>query len=227
MIGIIGAMDIEVSMLKDNMKESRNVTVSGIDFITGKLFDHEAVVAKCGVGKVNAALCTEAMILEFSPDMIINTGIAGSLTKKLSLLDVAVAKSVILHDFDLSYFGYPRGLVPGVETVEIPSDVAISKAIEGIVKGMGVGCEYGVIATGDQFICSDEKKEEIGREFSAIACEMEGGAIGLVCHINKIPFTIIRAISDSANGANMDYETFSERAAEISSKIVENFIMSI
>ena len=220
-------MDIEVSILKNNMKESRSITVSGIDFITGKLFDHDAVVAKCGVGKVNAALCTEAMILKFSPDMIINTGIAGSLSDKLSLLDVAVAKSVVLHDFDLSYFGYPRGLVPGVETVEIPSDVAISKAIEGIVKGMGVGCEYGVIATGDQFICSDEKKEELTRDFSALACEMEGGAIGLVCHINKIPFTIIRAISDSANGANMDYETFSERAAEISSKIVENFIMSI
>lgn len=220
-------MDIEVSILKNNMKESRSITVSGIDFITGKLFDHDAVVAKCGVGKVNAALCTEAMILKFSPDMIINTGIAGSLSDNLSLLDVAVAKSVVLHDFDLSYFGYPRGLVPGVDAVEIPSDVAISKAIEGIVKGMGVGCEYGVIATGDQFICSDEKKEELTRDFSALACEMEGGAIGQVCHINKIPFTIIRAISDSADGANMDYETFSERAAEISSKIVENFIMSI
>ena len=115
MIGIIGAMDIEVSMLKNNMKDARTVTVSGIDFITGKLFDHDAVVAKCGVGKVNAALCTEAMILKFSPDMIINTGIAGSLSEKLSLLDVAVARSVVLHDFDISYFGYPRGLVPGVD----------------------------------------------------------------------------------------------------------------
>lgn len=227
MIGIIGAMDIEVSLLKNNMKCTSSVTVSGVEFVTGELFGHEAVVAKCGVGKVNAALCTEAMIIKFSPDFIINTGIAGSLTDKLSLLDVAVAKSVVLHDFDISYFGCPRGLVPGVDTVEIPSDVAISKAIEGIVKGMGVGCEYGVIATGDQFICSDEKKEELAREFSAIACEMEGGAIGQVCHVNKVPFTIIRAISDSANGANMDYETFSERAAEISSKIVENFIMSI
>ncbi|MBQ7670689.1 MAG: 5'-methylthioadenosine/adenosylhomocysteine nucleosidase [Clostridia bacterium] len=227
MIGIIGAMDIEVSKLKSNMTDARTVTASGIDFIAGKLFDHDAVVAKCGVGKINAALCTEAMILKFSPDMIINTGIAGSLSEKLSVLDVAVARSVVLHDFDITYFGYPRGLVPGVDTVEIPSDVAISKAIEGIVKGMGIGCEYGVIATGDQFICSDEKKEELFREFSAIACEMEGGAIGQVCHINKVPFTIIRAISDSANGANMDYETFSERAADISSKIVENFIMSI
>ncbi len=227
MIGIIGAMDIEVSMLKKNMKNAVSVNISGVDFVAGELFGHDAVVAKCGVGKVNAALCTETMILKFAPDLIINTGIAGSLTERLSVLDVAVAKSVVQHDFDITYFDYPRGLVPGVGSVEIPTDGAISKAIEGIVKGMGVGCEYGVIATGDQFICSDEKKDELRREFSAVACEMEGGAIGQVCHINKVPFTIIRAISDSADGADMDYETFSERAADLSAKIVESFVMSI
>lgn len=227
MIGIIGAMDIEVSMLKKNMKNAVSVNISGVDFVAGELFEHDAVVAKCGVGKVNAALCTETMILKFAPDLIINTGIAGSLTERLSVLDVAVAKSVVQHDFDITYFDYPRGLVPGVGSVEIPTDGAISKAIEGIVKGMGVGCEYGVIATGDQFICSDEKKDELRREFSAVACEMEGGAIGQVCHINKVPFTIIRAISDSADGADMDYETFSERAADLSAKIVESFVMSI
>ncbi len=227
MIGIIGAMDIEVDILKAKMENPETTSVSGIEFVSGTLFGRSAVVAKCGVGKVNAALCTEAMIIKFSPDLIINTGIAGALTSELSVLDVVVAKAVVQHDFNVSIFNYPKGKIPGVEEIRIPTDGAISLAIEGIVRGLGINCRYGIIASGDQFISEDGQKEEISKEFSALACEMEGASIGQVCFLNKIPFTVIRAISDSSDGGGMDYDTFAEKAASRSAKIVEEFIMSI
>ncbi len=227
MIGIIGAMDIEVDILKEHMEDAAKETVSGVEFVSGSLFGHRAVVAKCGVGKVNAALCTEAMIIKYRPDLIINTGIAGSLSKDLSVLDVVVAKSTVQHDFDIPVFGYPKGQVPGIDVIKIPTDGAISLAIEGIVKGLGVNCRYGTVASGDQFISSTEKKKEIAEIFSALACEMEGASIGQVCYLNKLPFTIIRAISDSSDGGGMDYDEFAEKAARLSAKIVESFIMSL
>ena len=228
MIGIIGAMDIEVDILKKKMENSSKETVSGIDFVRGSLFGQEAVVAKCGIGKVFAALCTEAMIIKYKPDLIINTGVAGSLSDKLSTMDVAVAKAVVQHDFDTSPLGDEKGRVSGLDSVEIAADHVLGHAIEGIIKGMGINCFYGVIASGDQFISSAEKKKEIAEQFSAVACEMEGAAIGHVCKVNKVPFTVIRSISDSADGSSeMDYSAFAPKAAERSSKIVESFIMSL
>ena len=228
MIGIIGAMDIEVDILKGHMKDPVKETVSGVDFVRGLLFGHEAVVAKCGIGKVFAALCTEAMIIKYIPDLIINTGVAGSLTDKLSTMDVAVAKAVVQHDFDTSPLGDEKGLVSGLGSIEIEADHALGLAVEGIITGMGINCEYGVIASGDQFISSSEKKKEIAAHFSALACEMEGAAIGHVCTVNKKPFTVIRSISDSADGSSeMDYSVFAPKAAAQSAKIVESFIMSI
>ncbi|MBQ7669172.1 MAG: 5'-methylthioadenosine/adenosylhomocysteine nucleosidase [Clostridia bacterium] len=228
MIGIIGAMDIEVDILKGLLEDARTEKISNIEFVSGKLFGRHAVVAKCGIGKVFAATCTEAMILKYSPELIINTGVAGSLSGKLSTLDVAIAKAVVQHDFDTSALGDRKGQVSGLDSVEIHADPAIGLALEGIVKGMGLGCEYGIIASGDRFICSAEEKRALAKGFSAVACEMEGGAIGHVCTVNKVPFAVIRAISDSADGnSTMDYSTFSEKAAKISAKIVENFIMSL
>ena len=228
MIGIIGAMDIEVDILKSHMTDPVKETVSGVDFVRGLLFGHEAVVAKCGIGKVFAALCTEAMIIKYSPDLIINTGVAGSLSDKLSTMDVAVAKAVVQHDFDTSPLGDEKGLVSGLGSVEIEADHALGLAVEGIIRGFGINCEYGVIASGDQFISSAEKKKEIVSLFSAVACEMEGAAIGHVCKVNKTPFTVIRSISDSADGSSeMDYSSFAPKAAAQSAKIVESFIMSI
>ncbi len=228
MIGIIGAMDIEVDILKNEMETVEKETVSGVEFFVGTLCGHSAVVAKCGIGKVFSALCTEAMIIKYKPDFIINTGVAGSLSKKLGTMDVAVARAVVQHDFDTSPIGDLKGQVSGLDSVEIPADAPLGLAIEGIIKGMGINCEYGVIASGDQFICSAEKKDELVSDFSAIACEMEGGSIGHVCHVNKVPFTVIRSISDSADGSSeMDYSVFAEKAARQSANIVKSFIMSV
>ena len=224
MIGIIGAMDIEVDILKKKLDDPRCERVSGIDFFIGSLGGHMTVIAKCGIGKVNAALCAEAMIIKFNPDIIINTGIAGTLSKELSILDIAIAKSVVQHDFDISVLGHPKGQVPDLDKTELPSDFATSRAIEAIAKRLGINCLCGVIASGDQFICREQQKEMITNEFSAIACEMEGASIGQVCYLNKVPFAVIRAISDSADGSEMDYNTFSEKAAAISASIVESFI---
>ena len=225
MIGIIGAMDIEVDALKKLIGNKTPKTVSGVEFICGTMYGRDVAVAKCGVGKVNAALCAEAMITEFSPDLVINTGVAGSLTEELSVLDVALAKAVVQHDFDLTCFGRKPGEIPDLGA-EIHADPAITLAIEGIVKGMGVKCRCGVIATGDRFIASEEEKTALAERFGAIACEMEGGAIGHVCRVNKIPFAVVRAISDSADNP-MDYETFSVKAANLSANIIKSFIMSI
>lgn len=228
MIGIIGAMDIEVDLLKKMISDPAVKTISGIEFISGTAFGKDVVVAKCGIGKVFAAMCAEAMILAYSPDLIINTGVAGSLSPELSTLDVAVSRAVVQHDFDTTALGDEKCHVCGLESKEIPADAAISRAVEVIVKGLGVNCKVGVIASGDKFISSADAKEEIIRECGAVACEMEGASIGHVCHVNRVPFTVIRAISDSADDASgMDYPTFAKRAAALSSKIVEAFIMSV
>lgn len=225
MIGIIGAMEVEVASLKEKMENKETKTVSGIEFVKGTLCGTEAVVAKCGVGKVFAALCAQTMILEYSPDCIINTGVAGSLSEKLGVCDVAVASAVVQHDMDTSPIGDPVGLISGINVVEIPADKAVSDRLCSIVKESGTNCVSGIIASGDQFIASKEKKEYIEKTFGAIACEMEGAAIGHVCFVNKVPFAVLRAISDNADGSShLDFPTFAAKAAELSISVIEGFM---
>ncbi len=221
MIGIIGAMSVEVEQLKKRMVDPVKKVISGIEFISGTLDGAEAVAAKCGIGKGFAAICTQTMILNYKPDAIINTGVAGTLTKKLSVLDVAVSSAVVQHDMDTSPLGDPEGLIPGFENVEIYADNVLKKQACQAINSLGVHCETGVIASGDCFVASKEKKQHLVTQFSAIACEMESGTIAQTCCINNVPFVIIRAISDSADGAaEMDYPAFVDKAAVLSQKIV-------
>lgn len=227
MIGIIGAMEVEVASLKEKMENKETHVVSGIEFVKGTLCGTPAVVAKCGVGKVFAAMCAQTMILKFSPDCIINTGVAGSLSKKLSVCDVAVACAVVQHDMDTSPIGDPVGLISGINMIEIPSDKTVSDKLISIVEAQGTNCVSGIIASGDQFIASKEKKEYIESTFGAVACEMEGAAIGHVCYINNVPFAVLRAISDNADGSShMDFPTFAAKAAELSIGVIESFMES-
>ncbi len=224
MIGIIGAMEVEVASLKERMENKEICTVSGIEFVKGTLCGAEAVVAKCGVGKVFAALCTQTMILKYAPDCIINTGVAGSLSENLGVCDVAVASAVVQHDMDTSPIGDPIGLISGINVVEIPSDKAVSHKLISIVEELGVNCVSGIVASGDQFIASKEKKEFITESFGAVACEMEGAAIGHVCFVNGVPFAVLRAISDNADGSShLDFPTFAAKSAELSISIIERF----
>lgn len=222
-IGIIGAMDIEVDSLISSMSEKTEKIISSIRFVQGKLYGKDIVIAKCGIGKVFAAICTQTMILEFAPSVIINTGVAGSLIKGFNVLDVAVATSVVQHDMDTSAIGDPKGLISGINVININTADGVTKALNNAVIELGYNVKNGVIASGDKFVSLLEDKKFINSEFNAIACEMEGASVGHVCFVNHVPFSVIRVISDG-DGAEMDYMTFAPLAAEKSTKIVKKFI---
>lgn len=222
-IGIIGAMDIEVDAIISSMSEKNERIISGIKYVSGKIFDKNVVVAKCGVGKVFAAICAQTMIIEYSPKVIINTGVAGSLVSGFNVLDIAIAKSVVQHDMDTSALGDPKGLISGINVVYIDTNVNVLNALKTASCTVKCNVKEGVIASGDKFISDKEEKLQLNKSFNAIACEMEGASIGQVCYVNQVPFGVLRAISDG-DGAEMDYMTFAPLAAKQSINIIFEFI---
>ena len=225
MIGIIAAMNVEMESLRSHMENTETEVISGVTFVRGILEGKEVVTAVCGIGKVFAALCAQTLILRYAPEYIINTGVAGSLSGKLDIASIAVSSAVVQHDMDTSPLGDPVGLISGINIIELPADKRLSEKISSCAKDMGIKTETGIIASGDQFVASSERKDFIVKHFGALACEMEGAAIGHVCYVNKIPFCIIRAISDSADGSShMDYPTFVKIAAEQSVALVRSFL---
>ena len=215
MIGIIAAMDVEMKSLRSFMTDTKTETVSGITFVSGTLEGKLVVTAVCGIGKVFAAMCAQTMILRYQPECIVNTGVAGALSDKLSIGSVAISSAVVQHDMDTSALGDPLGLISGVNKVQLPADSDLCGQLSACATVLGIRTETGVIASGDQFISSAERKDAIIKTFGAIACEMEGAAIGQVCYVNRVPFCVLRAISDSADGSShMDYPTFVGMAAE-------------
>ncbi|MGM9645685.1 MAG: 5'-methylthioadenosine/adenosylhomocysteine nucleosidase [Eubacteriales bacterium] len=222
LVGIIGAMDIEVDGLIDAMSDKDERICSDIRFVKGKICGKDAVVAKCGIGKVFAAMCAQTMILEYHPDIIINSGVAGTLTGGLSVMDAAVAEKVVQHDMDTSAIGDPKGLISGINKVYIDCDKRVVEFLKEASCAAGLKTVSGTLASGDQFVADKERKQFIASSFGAIDCEMEGGAIGQVCYVNSVPFGVIRIISDG-DGAGMDYATFSKQAAENSIKTVKKF----
>lgn len=225
-IGIIGAMKVEMDGLKAAMTETQSVTYSGVEYISGMIGGVEVVAAMSGVGKVFAAVCAQTMIMKFGIDAMVNIGVGGTLSKELNVLDVAVASGVIQHDMDTSAVGDPVGLISGINIITVPADEKLSALLADCVKAMGSKCVVGTIASGDQFVASREKKDEILSRFDVIAAEMEGGAIGQVCYINNIPFTVLRTISDG-EGGGMDYSQFVVKAAEVSIEVVKKFIARV
>ena len=228
MTGIIGAMKIEIEALNAQMENRQTKTVSGIEFTSGTLCGREVVTAVCGIGKVFAAMCAQTMILLYSPDRIINTGVAGSLSTKLNIGDIAVSDFVVEHDMDTSPLGDPVGMISGINIVDIPADGELADKICAAADGVGgIRCVKGKVASGDCFVNSAEKKKYISETFGAIACEMEGAAIGHVCYVNKVPFCVIRAISDAADGSShMDYSKFTALAAKNSAAVMTELLRS-
>ena len=225
MIGIIAAMNVEMDGLRAHMENPVSETVSGVEFVRGTVEGREVVTAVCGIGKVFAALCAQTMILHYQPRCIINTGVAGTLTDALTIGSIAVSSAVVQHDMDTSPLGDPIGLISGINKVELPADRLLSGQLSACAKVMGIKTATGVIASGDQFVASAERKAFIVEHFKAIACEMEGAAVGQVCYVNKVPFCVLRAISDSADGSShMDYPTFVQMAAEQSVALLRRFI---
>ncbi len=221
MIGIIGAMTVEIEGIRAKMTEKSEKIISGVTYVSGRLGKNKVVTAVCGIGKVFAAICTQTMILEFKPDVIINTGVAGSLSPMLNVCDIAVASKVVQHDMDTSPLGDPKGLVSGINMIYFEADERASNLLAHIAADNGINTVLGVIASGDQFIASKEGKQGIVSEFGAIACEMEGAAIGHVCYVNGVPFAVLRAISDKADGvAEIDYPSFCKMAADNYIKVI-------
>ena len=225
MIGIIAAIDVEMKSLRSYMENTETEVISGIRFVRGTLEGKDVVTAVCGIGKVFAALCAQTMILHYQPRCIINTGVAGTLTDALTIGSIAVSSAVVQHDMDTSPLGDPVGLISGINKVELPADRLLTGQLSACAKVMGIKTATGVIASGDQFVASAERKAFIVEHFKAIACEMEGAAVGQVCYVNKVPFCVLRAISDSADGSShMDYPTFVQMAAEQSVALLRRFM---
>ena len=225
MIGIIAAMNVEMESLRSYMKDTHTEVISGITFVRGMLEGREVVTAVCGIGKVFAALCAQTMILQYNPACIINTGVAGTLTDALDIGSIAVSSAMVQHDMDTSAIGDPVGLISGINMIEIPADAELSAQLSSCAAKMSVKTVTGVIASGDQFVASVARKAFITEQFGAIACEMEGAAIGQVCYVNKVPFCVLRAISDSADGSShMDYPVFVKMAADQSVRLLRRFL---
>lgn len=225
MIGIIGAMDIEVEPLIEKMTEKREEAISGLIYTSGKLEGKDVVIVLCGVGKVLAAICTQTMILRYGADVVLNTGVAGTVTDKLHIGDCAVAEGVIQHDMDLRSLGYQLGYICDLDMVSIPCDEKAVSIMKQCLEDAGIRYVSGAIASGDQFVGSTQQKNTIKEHFNAVACEMESAGVATACFLNNVPFTVIRAISDEANGkSSQDYPAFAKKAAENSVKVTLDFI---
>ena len=214
-LGVIGAMDVEVALLKEKMENGTAQNRAGSEYFEGTLEGTLAVVVQCGVGKVNAALCAQILISEFGVTHLVNTGIAGSLCADLDIGDLVVSQDAIYHDFDISYWGRAIGEVPGMGVVAFPADADMIDCAFAASESVNPGhTKVGRVASGDQFVCKKDKKEKIIADTAAQCTEMEGAAIAHTAYRNGVPFVILRAISDKADdSAEMDYPTFEAIAA--------------
>ena len=226
-IAIIGAMDSELVTLLGALEDKQAESFCGLTFYTGKLKGQPAVLVKCGIGKVNAARCAQILLDRFDPEALINTGIAGGVGPGLHVGDIVVATGLVQHDYDISAFGYAKGNLGDRSHEKEPTVFWADERVAGAVTEAAeqvLGKDKlhrGLIATGDQFISGAEKKASIYGEFQALAAEMEGGAIAQVAALGHVPFAVIRAISDLADGtAAASYDAFEQAAADASAATV-------
>ena len=218
--GIIGAMEPEVERLIAALKGKRCDTVGSLKFYRGRLGKKSAVIVKCGVGKVFAAIAAEAMIMKYAPRLVINTGVAGAIASGISVGDVLVASKLVQHDMDTSAIGDPKGLISGINKIYFETDTRAAVLASNLAADLGIKTASGTVASGDIFVSSSELKARIASDFGASACEMEGAAVAHVCYVNATPCLVIRAISDSADEeSSMSYQDFLPLAAENSARL--------
>ena len=222
-LGIIGAMDVEVATLKEQMENKQLHTIADSVYCEGKLEGLDAVVVQCGVGKVNAALCAQILCSCFGVTHIVNTGIAGSLNAQLDIGDFVISSDAVHHDMDATNFGYPMCQVPGLPVLSFAADqMLIEQACEAAQTAHPGHVRIGRVATGDQFVAEKALKEKIIANTGAFCTEMEGAAIAHTAWKNHVPFVIIRAISDKADdSAQMDYPTFEAVAARRCAQVTQ------
>ena len=214
-IGLIGAMDEEVAILKEQMTDTKEMTKAGMTFVEGNLWGLKTVVVVSGIGKVNMAVCTQILIDIFSVDTVLITGAAGSLNNTLEIGDIVLSRCAQQHDMDVSPLGDPVGIIPRMdESIFAADETLVNLAKEACETATSdIICHVGKVVSGDQFIADSEKKQNLIDTFEGDCAEMEGSAMAQVAYLNHIPFLIIRAISDKAdNSGHMDYPTFAKQA---------------
>jgi len=234
-LGIIGAMQSEVELLQSLLEEKECRKIGKHTFYTGLLDGTPTVIARAGVGKVNAAVCTTAMILEFAPEYILNTGVAGALGKGITVGDVIIADSCIEYDLEYGSLGDARGSVfypDSTSEIIMPADAEFSARLEAVARSVSGGefeVKRGTVATGDKFISSTAARTDILTAFpEALCCEMEGAAIAQVCRLYSVKFSVLRSMSDSADGeAEMDFPTFEKLSADRAAKIARSLAKSL
>ncbi|MBO4896703.1 MAG: 5'-methylthioadenosine/adenosylhomocysteine nucleosidase [Clostridia bacterium] len=233
LIGVIGAMESETEKIKTLLTEKRLFTESGIEFVRGRLHGQDVIVAKSGIGKVNAAICTQIMIDKFSVDSIINTGVAGAIDKRLSVGDLIIGTTLVQHDFDVTAFGYSKGYMCTGKNPNEPTKYHSDKRlVNKIFRAAKTNLKdkriiTGIIASGDVFVSSSEDKEMLKEVFNASAVEMEGAAIAQTAAAVSVPFAVIRTVSDNADGeAEKSFDIFEKEAAEQSAYVINKFIES-
>ena len=226
-IGIIGAMDVEVASLQDKMNIEQTISYAGMSFCEGSLGSTPVVIVRSGICKVNAAICVQLLVDHFQVTHIINTGVAGSLDNDINIGDIVVSTDAQYHDVDATIFGYQKGEIPQMGVVSFPADpmlrAAAVKAVQEAAPDVSV--HEGQVISGDQFISTHAKKEELMRDFHGKCAEMEGAAIAQASYVNKIPYVIIRAISDKADESVAEsYDQFEAKAAVHCANIVEYMV---
>ncbi|SJZ30618.1 5'-methylthioadenosine/adenosylhomocysteine nucleosidase [Selenihalanaerobacter shriftii] len=232
-LGIIGAMDVEIELLKEDLELKSEVKQANIKFYEGNLNDKEVVLVRSGVGKVNAALCAQILIDRFGVDKVIFTGVAGAVDEKLDVGDIVISIDTIQHDLDATPLDYELGEVPEMDKIIFKADeelVELAKEAGEKVKESGEDIKVikGRVLSGDQFIASVEKVNWLREKFKGYCAEMEGAAVGQACFLNDTPFVVIRSMSDKADGsADVDYPTFMKVAADRSYQIVEEMLNNI
>ena len=227
MIGIIGAMEEEVTHLKEAMQVEETIERAAMTFVKGKLDGKEVVVVRSGIGKVNAGICAQILVDLFHVTMLINTGVAGSLDAAIDIGDIVVSTDALQHDMDVSALGDPVGQIPRMDTFSFPADERlVHLAVQANEEANpDIRTFTGRVVSGDQFVSDGAVKERLVNLFRAKCTEMEGAAIAQAAYLNKVSYVIIRAISDKAdNSSTMDYPTFEKQAITHTVRLVRNLM---
>lgn len=226
-VGIIGAMDEEVSILKEAMELESVTDIASMEFYQGKLSGKRVVIVRSGIGKVNAAVCTQILASVFQVSHVINTGVAGSLKNEINIGDIVLSKDALNHDMDATGFGYEPGIIPRMDESVFKADermLNLAKQVNQEVNS-DISTYVGRVVSGDQFISDGEKKKFLVEKFQGYCTEMEGAAIAQTAYLNQIPYLVIRAISDKADhSAEMDYSEFERKAIDHTVKLVTELV---
>lgn len=234
MLAVIGAMKEEIDLIKGAMSASTLRTFAGIETIRGEFGGADIVLAQCGIGKVNATICTQMLIDHFQPDSLVFTGVAGGLLPNMRAGDMVIASHLIQYDMDLTAFGRRHGEIPGHDNRMIESDPGLvqlaATAFDAAfpASSEGPSLMLGTVVSGDRFIQDPETLRWLQREFSALATEMEGAAVGYTCGLNGVPFVVIRALSDAASeSASGDFAANLDKVCKNSFHLLELLIPRI